>query len=191
MSFYYQAEQWLPYPSEAVFAFFANPENLPALIPPWQKARIEQSTLVPPPQASGSTSMAGAGSRITLSFRPLPAVPFRIRWQAEITEFDPHSHFTDRQVEGPFTFWTHTHRIRSVDRAGINITVIIDQVEYGVPMGPVGSIVNALFIRKQLERTFAFRQKRIAELIPKFLNPVIAMAQSQVVHPIAPGKLSA
>jgi len=191
MSFYFQAEQWLPYPNDAVFAFFANPENLPALMPPWQKARIEHATIVPPPHSSGNTPMAGAGSRITLSFRPLPALSFRLRWQAEITEFDPHSHFTDRQVRGPFAFWTHIHRIRGVDRAGINITVIIDQVEYEPPMGPLGRMVNALFIRKQLERTFAYRQKRIAELMPKFLNPVIPMAQSQPIKPIAPGKLSA
>ena len=38
----FAAEQWLPYPVELVFAFFANPQNLPRLMPAWQKARIEE-----------------------------------------------------------------------------------------------------------------------------------------------------
>ena len=33
----FTSEQWLPYPVEPVFAFFANPENLPRLMPKWQK----------------------------------------------------------------------------------------------------------------------------------------------------------
>ncbi len=36
----FQTEQWLPFPVELVFAFFAYPENLPRLMPAWQKARI-------------------------------------------------------------------------------------------------------------------------------------------------------
>src|SRR5436305_41104 len=149
MEFTYQTEQWVPYPAEAVFAFFANPENLPALMPPWQHARIERTSIVAPERTTAKTTMAGAGSRITLSFRPFPGSPFRVRWEAEITEFVLNSYFADRQVKGPFAFWNHTHRIRSIDRAGINITVIVDQVEYRPAMGFLGRIADAVLLRKQ------------------------------------------
>lgn len=191
MGFTYQTEQWVPYPAESVFAFFANPDNLPALMPKWQQARIERASIVAPERAVGKAPMAGVGSRITLSFRPFPGSPFRIRWEAEITEFVLNSYFIDHQVKGPFGFWNHTHRIRSVDRAGINITVIVDQVEYEPPMGLLGRIANSLFLRAQLERTFTYRQGRIAELLPQYMKRVISIDQQAAKEPAASGKRSA
>ena len=38
----FQAEQWVPYPIEQVFAFFSDPANLPRILPPGQRARIDQ-----------------------------------------------------------------------------------------------------------------------------------------------------
>jgi len=192
MNFSYQAEQWLPYPIEAVFAFFANPENLPALMPRWQKARLEQARIVPPPSYSNAKAlMAGEGSRITLSFRPFRGLPFRVRWQAEITEFVMNSQFSDRQVSGPFVFWHHTHRMTSVDRAGINITVILDQVQYEPPMGMLGRLANGIFLRRQLEQSFAYRQTRIRELLPKYMNPVVPINQQPAAPPSKPGRRTA
>ena len=190
MGFTFQTDQWVPYPIDAVFAFFADPENLPALMPEWQKPRIEQALIVAPPRAAANSRMAGDGSRITLSFRPVPWLPFRVRWEAEISDFALNSHFTDRQINGPFAFWSHTHRIRSVDRAGINITVIVDKVEYEPSMGILGKIANALFVRKQLERAFAYRQARLAELLPLKLRPVVPISQQPPQSPKT-GKLTA
>jgi len=188
MSFSFQAEQWLPYPVDAVFSFLACPANLPPLMPPGQKARIDDAKLLPPPQSSGKTPMAGIGSRITLSFRPIPLLPLRTHWLAEITEFELNSHFVDVQIDGPFAFWSHVHRVRAVDRAGINFTIMVDQVEY---QPPVARLADTLFVRRQLERTFAYRQKRILELMPAFLNPVVPISKSQPAGPAASGKLSA
>ena len=191
MGFTFQSEQWVPYPAEVVFAFFANPENLPALLPRWQKPRIDQVSLVPPSRSNVATPMAGTGSRVALSFRPVPGAPFRMRWESEITDFVLNSHFTDRQVKGPFAFWNHAHSIRSVDRAGINITVIVDQVEYEPPMGFLGRVANALFLRKQLERTFAYRQSRLSELLSLQMKPVVPIAQPQPPKSAKTGKLTA
>jgi ligand-binding SRPBCC domain-containing protein len=182
MGYTHRAEQWLPYPIEAVFAFFANPDNLPVLMPKWQKARLEHAFIVPPVGSGSKNQMAGAGSRITFSFRPFPGSPIRVRWDAEITEFALNSHFTDEQAKGPFAFWTHTHSIRNLDRAGINITVITDQVEYEPPLGMLGRLANRLFLRKQLERTFAFRQARLAEILGQQLKPVVAITQPKRQH---------
>ena len=189
MSFTFQTEQWVPYPADAVFGFLANPENLPALMPEWQKVRIEHAS-VASPRGSANVSVAGIGSRITISFRPIPGLPFRIPWEAEITDFVPNSQIADRQIKGPFASWSHTRHIRSVDRAGINITVIADQVEYEPPMGFLGRIANGLFVRKQLERTFAYRHTRLIELLPLQLKPVVSIDQ-QPPKAAKTGKLTA
>ncbi len=178
MAHTFHAEQWLPFPLELVFAFFANPENLPRLMPGWQKARIEEASFAPPPPRPAGTPtlpgvVAGAGTRMTISFRALPFVPIRLPWDAEITEFAWNEHFCDVQHRGPFKQWRHCHRLRSephTDSKGETIpgTRLTDQLEYDLPLGPLGTLANALFVRHQLGSTFRYRQQRTAELIPLF-----------------------
>jgi ligand-binding SRPBCC domain-containing protein len=171
----YHSEQWLPFPIDRVFGFFSNPENLPRLMPPWQQARIEEAIYVAPPNsehASNSKGIAaGPGSRITLSFRPLPLAPIRMSWDAEITEFAWNDHFCDHQLRGPFAYWHHCHSLRSEshpDGNGIDVagTLLHDKVEYELPLGKLGDLANYLFITRQLRSTFDYRHERTRELLP-------------------------
>ena len=41
---------------------------------------------------------------------------------------------------------------------------MFDTVYYAPPLGPLGRIANALFVRRQLRHVFAFRETAIAEL---------------------------
>jgi ligand-binding SRPBCC domain-containing protein len=174
-----RTSQWTPYPVELVFAFFANPGNLPHLMPKWQQARVESSRLVAPPtrplaldpSLRFQSPAAGVGSEIEISFRPIRRLGFRVAWLASITEFAWNSHFCDEQVKGPFASWKHRHEIVSESRpadAGQTIrgTLISDEVEYALPLGPLGSIANNLFVRRQMEATFAYRQHRLEEILP-------------------------
>jgi ligand-binding SRPBCC domain-containing protein len=172
MRFAYQTEQRLPYPVEQVFEFFANPENLPLLMPAGQKARIDHASIVPPPPRAGLPSgwtvkAAGTGSRLTLSFRPFPFSPVRLSWQAEISEFVWDEHFCDRQLSGPFAFWSHCHYVRPITHLGSEGTLIADDLEYELPFGTVGQLAHRLFLRRQIERTFAFRQSQLARLLDR------------------------
>jgi ligand-binding SRPBCC domain-containing protein len=173
----YHSEQWLPYPVEQVFAFFANPENLPHLMPSWQKARIEEAIFAPPqtaPQTVASPSrkatVAGIGTRLTLSFRPFPYSPIRLPWEAEITEFIWNDHFCDRQLRGPFAYWHHCHTTHSEARANslgtlTHGTLLCDEVEYEMPFGKLGDIAQQLFVVRQIEDTFTYRHARTSELL--------------------------
>jgi len=169
MPYSFRSEQWLPYPVDAVFAFFANPENLPALMPAWQRVRIERLTLVPPRGSSTQISgkAAGAGSRIVLSMRIVPSLPIRVRWDAEIIEFEPNRHFTDRQVSGPFAFWQHSHYVRALDRNGPGVTVVTDEVNYEIPFSILGHMAHALFLQRQIEKVFAYRRERIIDALAR------------------------
>jgi len=169
MPYSFRSEQWLPYPVDAVFAFFANPENLPALMPPWQRVRIERLTLVPP-RGNGTqvpAKAAGAGSRIVLNMRVVPGIPIRVRWDAEIIEYETNRHFTDRQVRGPFAFWQHNHHVRALDRNGPGVTVVTDEVNYEIPFSIFGHMAHALFLHQQIEKIFAYRRERIIDALAR------------------------
>src|SRR6185437_7797834 len=78
----FRTTQWLPYPVESVFAFFANPANLPKLHPDWQQTRIDEIELRPANRNGNgpteATIAAGRGTRVTLSFRPTRLSPVRV-----------------------------------------------------------------------------------------------------------------
>ena len=165
MRHHFQSEQWLPYPVEHVFAFFSNPDNLPRLMPAWQQARISKATLIPPLGAPAGSKAAGAGSRITLSFRPVPFSPIRLSWDAEIDQFAWNDHFCDLQLRGPFHFWHHCHRVSPETRNGVPGTLLTDDLHYEMPLGLLGTFANWLAISGQIRATFAFRHRRTEELL--------------------------
>lgn len=166
MRFHFKAEQQLNYPLETVFAFFADPDNLPRLMPAWQDARIEAATFIAPPPSpeafpGSDRIIAGTGTRLTLTIRPIPFSPIRTKWEASIENFTWLRGFCDTQLRGPFKYWRHCHTLT----ANTSGTHLIDAVEYELPLGPLGSLANTLFIRRQLAATFAYRQKRTLELL--------------------------
>ncbi|MDW5265006.1 MULTISPECIES: SRPBCC family protein [Acidobacteriaceae] len=173
----FHSQQWLPLPAELVFAFFANPSNLPRLMPAWQQARIEKAIIVSPPPPPNSSALndvfyvlaAGAGTRLTISFRPIPFSPVRLKWQAEIDSFVWNQHFSDVQVRGPFAHWHHTHALTPETRIGesgnaIPGTLLQDEVQYQLPLGRLGNLAHPL-ITRQLRQTFVYRHRRTRELL--------------------------
>src|SRR5947209_2794359 len=165
----YQTSQWLPHPVAQVFAFFANPANLPRLIPAWQAARIDALTLVPaptPPSGFPAPPAAGAGTRMTLSFRPFPFAPIRLKWDAQIVEFAWNDHFCDIQLRrGPFASWRHCHRVHAETRNGTPGSLLTDHLEYELPLAPISNLAHALVLRRQIQSAFAFRQKETLRLL--------------------------
>jgi ligand-binding SRPBCC domain-containing protein len=169
MRYSYETEQWLPYPVDQVFAFFANPENLPKLMPEWQQTRIERSRMVPaspnPQHMHATATAAGAGTSMTLTFRPFPLSPFRISWEAEITEFAWNDHFCDIQHHGPFAYWHHCHHCAAQTRDGTAGTIVRDHVVYAMPFGPFGKIAQRIAGKAQFRSIFDYRHRRTAELL--------------------------
>jgi len=168
----FRTSQWVPFPVELVFAFFANPSNLPHLMPRKLETRIEDARIVPPPPRPAAQDpsrrflsvAAGVGSEILISFYPIRWVPRRVSWMARITEFEWYSHFCDEQVRGPFTQFRHRHGIEAETRAGQEGTLVSDEVEFALPFGLVGQI-GTLMVRRQLAGSFVYRQKRLPEIL--------------------------
>ena len=130
---------------EEVFVFFGEPENLARITPPWLGFQI----LTPSPVKMREGSLIDY--QISLG-------PFPTRWRTMITAFDPPHLFVDEQLSGPYSFWHHTHRFEATGR-GTNIT---DEIRYLLPFGSLGTLVHALFVRRQLKGIFDHRRRVIA-----------------------------
>ena len=172
MLLHFQSEQWLPYPVEEVFSFFADPDNLPRLMPRWQRARIDQATFVAPPPAPavafrGDRIKAGSGTRLTITARPFPFAPVRIPWVALIEDFRWNQGFCDVQLRGPFRYWRHCHSVQTAPspRDGTSGTLLRDQVAYELPLGRVGAAAGRSVVRWQLAAAFRYRHKRTSALL--------------------------
>jgi len=128
-------------PLAEVFAFFADARNLQALTPPF--LRFEVLTLAP------IEMRAGALIDYRLRVHGLP-----LRWRSEITVWDPPSRFVDEQRRGPYRAWRHEHRFTAEGDG----TRVDDEVSYEV-LG--GGLVDRLFVRRDLDRIFAFRREAL------------------------------
>jgi len=111
-----------------------------------------------------TSSLAGVGSEIETSFRLLPFLPVRAKWTALITEFEWNHHFADIQKYGPFKSFHHRHEFEVVERNGVGGTLIRDVIDFEVGFGVLGSIAQKLFVRRELEKTFAHRQSVLSRI---------------------------
>ena len=133
-----------------VFAFFSDAHNLATITPPWLRFEV----LTPAP------IVLQVGTRIDYRLK-LRGIP--LRWQSEITAWHPPKSFTDEQRRGPYRLWRHTHTFEET-AAG---TVVGDEVEYAV-WG--GSVVNTLFVRRDIAKIFAYRAETLDELFHRKNN---------------------
>ena len=131
-------------PLSEVFPFFSDALNLQRITPPWLRFEV----LTPQP-----ISME-VGKKIDYRLR---VRGFPLRWTSEITAWEPPFRFVDEQVRGPYRLWVHEHRFSEKD----GMTLAEDYVRYAV-FG--GALTDRLFVRRDVERIFAYRRKTMIEL---------------------------
>jgi ligand-binding SRPBCC domain-containing protein len=164
-------EQWVPVATERVFLFFANPNNLPRIMPPATGTRLAELRLAPPVRSIEGVRdanlglLAGVGSEIVTSFRLFPFLPFRAQWIALITEFEWNHHFADIQKKGPFKRFKHRHEFSAKTQNGMSGTIVRDVIEYDPGFGPLGQLAQKLFIAPSLKQTFEHRQQMLEKLL--------------------------
>jgi ligand-binding SRPBCC domain-containing protein len=81
----------------------------------------------------------------------------RLAWRSRITGYRPPEAFTDIQVKGPYSYWSHLHTFAEED----GDTLMRDEVTYRLPFGPFGRLLHLLVIRRQLRDIFSYRALRI------------------------------
>jgi ligand-binding SRPBCC domain-containing protein len=142
----FESDIWLPRLRQEIFPFFADAANLERITPPWLSFRVVS------PQPIEMRSGALIDYRLRVHGLPL-------RWRTRIEEWDPPRSFVDRQLRGPYRLWLHTHSFEERDGG----TLCRDVVRYAVPGG---ALVERLFVRRDVERIFAYRATALRRLFP-------------------------
>lgn len=136
----FATEIWLPAERDEVFRFFTAAENLEHLTPPWLHFQI--LTPVPIEMRRGTI----------IDYR-LRLHGFPVRWQSEITAWEPPHRFVDEQRRGPYRRWIHQHEFLA-ERGG---TTVRDSVEYEMPL----AVVTGWFVQRDVERIFSYRSRAL------------------------------
>jgi ligand-binding SRPBCC domain-containing protein len=135
-------KQFLPINIDEAWDFFSSPKNLAVITPKRLNFEILSDT--------GNGKMF-QGQIIQYKITVLPLV--RMFWETEITDVQELKSFTDIQRRGPYAHWLHKHNFKSVD-GGIET---VDELEYALPLGPLGIFANSLFVRREVEQIFDYR----------------------------------
>lgn len=129
---------------QEVFRFFSDPKNLNLLTPPWLDFHI----------VGCSTPTIGPNTLIDYK---LKLRGFPLRWRSRILDWNPPYGFADEQVRGPYRHWIHQHSFEDLGAR----TRCRDSVRYSV-VG--GSIVNRLFVKRDVERIFDYRTEQLTKI---------------------------
>lgn len=123
--------------------FFSSPGNLSKITPTHMGFII----------TSGEPAKMYPGQIISYKVSPFPG--FTTNWVTEITQIQEKQFFVDEQRFGPYRMWHHEHHFE-VQGNGVLMT---DRVSYKLPFGIFGRIAHWVFVKKQLQTIFSFREK--------------------------------
>ncbi len=117
---------------------------LERLMPPWIAADILRSPI---------PMVDGAVAEWVMHPWLMP-----VAWTSRLEQIDPARGFVGVQVRGPFRRWRHDHRFLERDQQ----SSMHDEVQYELPMSPVGTVLAGRCVRREIERVFRFRHRRLA-----------------------------
>ena len=143
--------QKLPINLNEAWDFLSSPDNLELITPKSMDFNITDY----------DKKKAYPGQIIQYTVRPV--LGFKINWVTEITQVKDKEFFIDEQRFGPYSFWHHKHFIKEID-GGV---LMEDVIHYKIPFGPIGVLLNFLFINSKLKNVFKYRE---LELIKNFGN---------------------
>jgi ligand-binding SRPBCC domain-containing protein len=125
-------------PVDSVFTYFARPEHVSDQI----KNDTVGMTVVPMDIKEGMG--VGTTFRIIGDFSGK-----RLEWDCETTEFIRNEKITAKQIEGPFKRWQITNEFKAL---GENLTRMTMTVDYVMPFGPLGAILDKAKFAKSAEK---------------------------------------
>jgi len=125
-------------PVDNVFTYFARPEHISDQI----KTDVVGMQVVPMDIKEGMG--VGTTFRIIGDFSGK-----RLEWDCETTEFIKNEKISAKQIEGPFKKWHITNEFKAL---GDNLTRVTMSVDYVMPFGPLGAILDKAKFAKSAEK---------------------------------------
>jgi Uncharacterized conserved protein len=145
------AKQALPISKSEAWQFLSDPKNLKTITPEHMGFDI----------LSGADKNMYPGQIIQYKVKPFSM--FSTNWVTEITHVKDGEYFVDEQRFGPYALWHHKHFLKEVPN-GVEMEDIID---YKLPFGILGVLTHPFLVKNQLQKIFAFREKKLTELFGK------------------------
>lgn len=142
----------LPIGLDKAWDFFSNPKNLKVITPDYMGFNITSEIHL---------EKMYAGQIITYTVTPLLNIP--MRWMTEITQVKEKEFFIDDQRVGPYKIWHHQHHFKAIE-GGVEMTDIIN---YVIPFGFLGRMVEPILVKNKLKEIFDYREKKMNELFGK------------------------
>lgn len=133
-------------PLAETFAFFEKPANLAKITPSWLNFKLI---------SRDSEMREGAQFDYAIKWLGLS-----MKWRSRISKYDPPLEFVDEQVIGPYHTWHHRHTFRKTT-GGV---IVGDDLEYSLPLGPLGALAQKALVRRQLLEIFRFRQLALTKI---------------------------
>jgi len=125
-------------PINTVFTYFARPEH----VSDQMTEKGVGMTVIPMDIKDGMG--VGTTFRIIGDFNGK-----RLEWDCETTEFDREEKISAKMIEGPFKRWEISNDFKSL---GENLTRVTRTVNYEMPFGPLGTIMNKAKFEKSAKR---------------------------------------
>ncbi|MDF1576278.1 MAG: SRPBCC family protein [Bacteroidales bacterium] len=135
-------------PDEA-WDFLSSPSNLKEITPDYMGFEIH---------TPGLPDKIYPGLMISYKIRPFAGIA--MDWLTEITQVREPFYFVDEQRAGPYALWHHEHSLRPTDQG----TLMTDLLTYRLPLGPLGDLAHRVFVRKQLEGIFRYREQALEKI---------------------------
>lgn len=149
-------KQTIPLNKEKLWDFISSPGNL-NLITPSEMAFEILSELDSEKMYSGQI----------INYKVSPLMGIKLNWVTEITHVEEGSYFVDEQRFGPYSFWHHKHFLKEIS-GGVEM---IDIIDYKLPFGFIGRLINQIMVKGKLNAIFEFRRKKLIELFGALSTP--------------------
>lgn len=81
-----------------------------------------------------------------------------LRMTTRITAMEAPNRFVDEQVRGPFRSFRHVHEFSQ----DAGTTTMIDHIEFQAPFGPLGRLVERLFLERYMRNLIETRNRHLA-----------------------------
>ncbi len=135
----------VPVPVETLFAWHERTGAFARLSPPWDRPKILE-------QQGGIRD----GATVALQVH---AGPIATTWRLTHRDYIENRQFRDVLLSGPFSHWVHTH---SFAPDGANVSTLVDEIAYTLPLGALGQAVGGGYAASTLERVFDYRHALLA-----------------------------
>ncbi len=133
---------------KTLWDFISSPKNLQEITPKEMGFEILTENLAPemyPGQI--------------INYKVTPMLGIKLRWCTEITHVKEGEYFVDEQRFGPYAMWHHEHHIKETPEG----MLMTDIIHYKLPLGFLGDIARAVFVKKKLDGIFEHRFKVLDE----------------------------